>query len=182
LLQVSDADAGSATLPRCHTLEGVVVPAAALPSSRIGHRAFSVVYFLLTVHFASLALTYLIAPGFAVRQFSRVNEWLGGAPFAPPEVTAWRYATVCGMATLALMAGLMLVDLRRNYPLLIPTAFFKVVNAVLWFWYSATNSDLPVFVVAGVFDLLVVTVMIWVGRKAHAALGPFAATDALSVR
>ena len=162
--------------------QAVVIPDAAPPSSRTAGRTFSVVYLLLTIHFASLALTYLVAPGFAVRQFSRVNEWLGGAPFAPPEVTAWRYATVCGMATLALMAGLMLVDLRRNYPLLIPTAFFKVVNAVLWFWYSATNPDLPVFVAAGVFDLLVVTVMIWVARQAHAHLGPVAANNLRGVR
>jgi hypothetical protein len=59
----------------------------------------------------------------------------------------------------------------------VPTAFFKVVNAVLWFWYSAKNPDLPVFVAARVFDLLVVTVMIWVGRQAHARLDTVATTE-----
>lgn len=87
----------------------------------------TVVFTLLTLHFASLAATYLFAPEFAVRQFSRVDEWLGGVEFAPPEVTAWRYATVCGMATLAVMTLLMLVDVRRNYPMIVPAAFFKVV-------------------------------------------------------
>lgn len=130
---------------------------------------FRIVYAVLALHFASLAVTYLVDPGFAVRQFSAVNEALGGVPFAPPEVTAWRYATVCGMATVALMTFLMLVDLRRNYPLLVPACFFKVLNAVLWFWYSATNDGLPVFVAAGVFDLLVVALMVWVARRAAGA-------------
>ena len=136
---------------------------------------------LLTLHFASLAVTYLVDPGFAVRQFSVANEWLGGVEFAPPEVTAWRYATVCGMATLAVMAFLMLVDLRRNYPLLLPVGFFKVLNAVLWFWYSATNADLPVFVAAGVYDLLVAALMVWVARRAHRVLGPGAPTGGQDV-
>ena len=74
------------------------------------------------------------------------------------------------MATLALMTLLMLIDLRRNYPLIVPTAFFKVLNAVLWFWYSATNRGVPVFVAAGIFDLLVVGVMVWAARLGHDAL------------
>lgn len=152
-------------------------PDSRRPSSRSRQRTFEVVFTLLTLHFASLAVTYLVDPGSAVRQFSSANKWLGGVRFAPPEVTAWRYATVCGMASLAVMTFLMLVDLRRNYPLLVPAAFFKVLNAVLWFWYSATNNDLPVFVAAGVFDLLIVAVMVWVARRAYAALGPLAATD-----
>jgi len=147
----------------------------ARPSSRSRQRTFEIVFALLTLHFASLAVTYLVDPGFAVRQFSRANERLGGVKFAPPDVTAWRYATVCGMATLALMTLLMLVDLDRNYPLLVPAAFFKVLNAVLWFWYSATNRDLPVFLVAGIYDLLVVALMVWAARRAHEAIRPFAA-------
>jgi hypothetical protein len=148
-------------------------PVAIPGTARSEYRVFQIVYAVLALHFASLALTYLIDPGFAVRQFSSVNEKLGGVPFAPPEVTAWRYATVCGMATIALMTFLMLVDLRKNYPLLVPAAFFKLLNAVLWFWYSANNDGLPVFVVAGVFDLLVVAVMVWAARRAHEALHPF---------
>lgn len=154
----------------------------ALPSSRPGQRSFEVVFGLLTLHFASLAVTYLVAPESAVGQFSMANEWLGGVKFAPPEVTAWRYATVCGMATLAVMTFLMLVDVRRNFPLLGPAAFFKFLNAVLWFWYSATNSDVPVFVAAGVFDLVIVAVMVGVARRAYAGLGPVAATDPCSIR
>jgi hypothetical protein len=36
------------------------------------------------------------------------------------------------------------------------------------------EPDLPVFVAAGVFDLLIVTLMIWVARQAHARLDPVA--------
>jgi hypothetical protein len=157
-------------------------PDSARPSNRFRPRTFEVVYTLLTLHFASLAVTYLVDPDSAVRQFSRANKWLGGERFAPPEVTAWRYATVCGMSTLAVMTFLMLVDLRQNYPLLVPAAFFKILNAVLWFWYSATNRDLPVFVAAGVFDLIIVIIMVWVARRAYAAAGPVAATDRSGTR
>lgn len=155
----------------------VAGPGVAVSSSQSRYGLFEVVFVLLTLHFASLAVTYLVAPGFAVRQFSMANEWLGGVEFAPPGVTAWRYATVCGMATLAVMTLLVLVDVRRNYPLLVPAAFFKVLNAALWFWYSATNSDLPVFVVAGVFDLFIVAVMVGVARPVYRGVGPVVATE-----
>jgi hypothetical protein len=152
--------------------DGVVAAGVvAVSSTRSGDALFTVVFALLTLHFASLAAIYLLTPDFAVRQFSRVNEWLGGVEFAPPDVTAWRYATVCGIATLAVMTVLMLVDLRRNYPLIVPAAFFKAFNAALWFWYSATNSDLPVFVMAGIFDLIVVAVMVGVARRAYRRFG-----------
>jgi hypothetical protein len=150
--------------------------------SRFHLGTFEVVFALLTLHFASLAVTYLVDPDYAVRQFSRANKWLGGAAFAPPEVTAWRYATICGMSTLAVMTFMMLVDLRRNYPLLVPASFFKILNAVLWFWYSATNRDLPVFVAAGIFDLAIVAIMVWVARRAYASTGPFTATDRSATR
>lgn len=155
----------------------VAEPGAAVSLSQSGERLFEVVFVLLTLHFASLAVTYLVAPGFAVGQFSMANEWLGGVEFAPPEVTAWRYATVCGVATLAVMTLLMLVDLGRNYPLLVPAAFFKFLNAVLWFWYSATTSGVPVFVVAGVFDLLIVALMVWAARRVYQASARPSATD-----
>jgi hypothetical protein len=140
---------------------------AAIPSSRARQLTFVVVFAVLTLHFASLAIVYLVDPDFAVRQFSRVNRWLGGVRFEPPEVTAWRYATVCGMATLAFMTFLLLMDLGKNFPLLAAAAFFKILNAVLWFWYSATNHGLPVFLAAGIFDLCIVAIMISVARWAR---------------
>jgi hypothetical protein len=134
---------------------------------RSPHRAFEAVFIVLTLHFASLAVVYLVAPEFAVSMFSKVNQWLGGVRFDPPEVTAWRYATVCGMATLAVMTLMMAVDLPRNYPLLVPSAFFKLLNAALWFWYVARNDHLPVFIAAGIFDILVVALMVTMARRAY---------------
>jgi hypothetical protein len=153
--------------------------AAAAPGDRSDvrsrQRTFQVVFALLTVHFASLALIYLVDPGFAVRIFATVNEHLGGVNFSPPDVVAWRYGTVCGMATLSLMTLLLVMDGQRNRPLLAPAAFFKVLNAALWFWYWATTPNLPVFLCAGVFDLTVVALMAWAARhlnapRDHAAL------------
>jgi hypothetical protein len=133
-------------------------------------RIFRITFALLTLHYGSLGLTYLVDPGQAVRAFSSVNEALGGVAFAPPDVAPWRFATVCGVTTLAVMTALLLVDLRRNYALVWPTTWFKGLNAALWFWYSGTTDGMPVFALAGVLDVLIVTVMILVARRAHGAL------------
>lgn len=145
---------------------------AAAPAGR--PLAFTAVVTVLCVHYASLAAVYLVDPGFAVRQFSDTNQRLGGVPFAPPDVAPWRYATVCAMATLTLMLALVLLDPARNRPLVVPVVFFKALNAVLWFWFVATNDGMPVFLLAGVVDAAVVALLLWVTRlpaPAGAAVG-----------
>jgi hypothetical protein len=138
-------------------------------------RTFRVTFALLTVHFLSLGVLYLVDPAQAVRGFATLNEALGGVPFAPPDVAPWRFATVCGMTSLAVMTLLLTVDLRRNLPLLWPLAWFKGLNAALWFWYAGTTPGMPVFVVAGLIDVVVVASMVVIARRAHASLPVHAA-------
>lgn len=141
------------------------------------HSTFRVVYALLTLFYGGLGVSYLVDPDRAVRAFSRGNQVLGGIALTVPDAPPWRYATAVGMTTLGLMCLLLLIDLRRNYPILIPAAFFKVYNAVLWFAYFA-RSRFPVFLAAGLLDLLLVALMVTVARRAHARLGeePVSAT------
>ncbi|HEY7134206.1 MAG TPA: hypothetical protein VIB48_03995 [Acidimicrobiia bacterium] len=132
------------------------------------YRVFQVVYALLTVQFAVLGVSYLADPGGAVHTFSTWNQHLGGIRLLAPDVPPWRYATAVGMTTLALMCLMALLDLRRNHPVVAPAAFFKAYNAVLWFWYA--NHRMPVFVAAGVLDVVEAVVMVVVATAAYRTL------------
>jgi hypothetical protein len=130
---------------------------------------FTVTYAALTVFYGGLGFSYLFDSARSVKHFSQLDELLGGAKIPNVDVAPWRYATVMGMLTLGLMCLMLLIDLRRNYPLLVPAVFFKAVNAVLWFVYWR-QSDLPVFLFAGLVDVGLVVLMIVVARRAYARL------------
>ena len=132
------------------------------------YRVFQVLYALFTVQFAVLGVSYLADPDRAVHTFSTWNQRLGGVPLLPPDVPPWRYATAVGMTTLALMCLMALLDLRRNHPVVVPAAFFKAYNAVLWFWYA--DHRMPVFFAAGVLDAVEVVVMVVVAAAAYRSL------------
>jgi hypothetical protein len=128
-----------------------------------------VVYALLAVFYGGLGVSYLADPGRAVRTFSRLNQLLGGGPLPNIDVPPWRYVTAAGMTTLALMCLMVVVDLRRNHPVILPAVFFKALNAVLWFvWFG--QSDLPVFLAAGILDVILVVLMVVVAHRAHPRL------------
>ena len=137
-----------------------------------GQGLFRAVFALLALEFAGLGVFYLADPAGAVRGFSRVNQVLGGIPLAVPDVPPWRYATAAGMVTAGLMCAMLVADLRRNLPVLWPTAFFKAFGAILWFWFAARygHGELPVCYAAGAFDGIQVLAMIVVARRAYAGL------------
>jgi hypothetical protein len=147
----------------------IQAPARARTRARSSPSTFQVVYALLTVFYGGLGASYLFDSAHAVRNFSRLNEFLGGVAIPNVNVPPWRYVTVIGMTTLALMCLMLLVDLRRNYPVLIPAVFFKAFNAVLWFVYYG-QTDLPVFLFAGFVDVILVAVMVAVARREYARL------------
>ena len=136
---------------------------------RIEPTTFNLVYLGLTLFYGGLAVSYLFDSARSVKHFSQLDELLGGPSIPNVDVPPWRYATVMGMATLALMCLLLLIDLRRNYPLLAPAVFFKALNAILWFVYWR-QSDLPVFLFAGFVDIGLVALMVVVARREHARL------------
>lgn len=136
---------------------------------RVELSTFTVTYAALTLFYGGLGFSYLFDSARSVKHFSQLDELLGGAAIPNVDVPPWRYAAVMGMTTLALMCLMMLIDLRRNYPLLVPAVFFKALNAVLWFVYWR-QSDLPVFLFAGFVDIGLVVLMVVVGRRAYARL------------
>ena len=130
---------------------------------------FQVVFAALTIFYGTLGISYLVDPAGSVSHFSSLDKLLGGAAIPNIDVPPWRYVSAIGMTTLALMCLMLLLDLRRNYPLLLPAAFFKTFNAALWFaYYGQTN--LPVFLFAGCLDLVLVALMLEVARRARVRL------------
>jgi hypothetical protein len=136
---------------------------------RVEVSTFTLVYAGLTLFYGGLGVSYLFDSARSVKHFSQLDELLGGAKIPNVDVPPWRYAAVMGMLTLALMCLMLMLDLRRNYPLLVPAVFFKGVNAVLWFVYWR-QSHLPVFLFAGLVDIGLITLMIVVARRAYARL------------
>jgi hypothetical protein len=144
---------------------GAVVPQS-MRASPIG---FQIVYAALTIFYGTLGVSYLVNPAGSVGNFSRLDKLLGGPTIPNVDVPPWRYVTVIGMTNLALMCLMLMADLRRNYPLLVPAVFFKAFNAVLWFVYYG-QTKLPVFLFAAFVDVGLVVVMVEVARRAHARL------------
>jgi hypothetical protein len=85
-----------------------------------------------------------------------------------------------GMVTLGLMCLMLVVDLRRNHPVLVPAAFFKSFNAAMWFWYWH-RTRFPVFLAAGLLDCLMVGAMVAVTIRAYRRLGPANGSGVLHV-
>jgi hypothetical protein len=144
-------------------------PATERAKARFAPSTFQVVFALLTVFYGGLGVSYLFDSAHSVRNFSRLNQFFGGTAIPNVNVPPWRYVTVIGMTTLALMCLMLLVDLRRNYPVLIPAVFFKAFNSVLWFVYYA-QTGLPVFLFAAFVDIGLVALMVVVGRREYARL------------
>jgi hypothetical protein len=74
----------------------------------------------------------------------------------------------------------LLVDPVRHAAVLWPAASFKGLNAMFWFWYATTTDGMPVFAVAGAFDVAVVSLMIVLVRRAGNAAGQQSPVDGWS--
>ena len=135
----------------------------------VGGSGFLAVFGCFAALYTGLGVLYLTDPARAFDGFSRANRWLGGVSLAAPDVPPWRYVTAIGMITLGLMCLMLAVDLRRNYPVLVPAAFFKLFNAVLWFAYYE-EAGFQVFLAAGLLDVVMVGVMVAVAVRARRRL------------
>ena len=143
-----------------------------VPARRDGQWLFRVVLALLTLEYTGLGVFYLADPAGADRGLPHANQVLGGIPLLAPDVPVWRYATAAALIAAGLMCAMLLADLRRNLPVLLPLAFFKAFDATLWFWFSARHGhgQLPVGYAAGTLDWVQVLALIVVTLRAHARL------------
>ncbi|MBS2013494.1 MAG: hypothetical protein JST00_11430 [Deltaproteobacteria bacterium] len=135
------------------------------------YRAFQVVYTLILLNFFVPACSYIVAPAMTVDTLDRVNRALGGGAYPFLESSrVWHMLGVGNVMTLAFMCGLLLLDLRRFFPVLPALAFLKAFSAVYATVIGATSPSAPVFLAIGVLDGSTTVAMIVFAVRGRRAL------------
>jgi len=117
------------------------------------YRAFQIVYAIIMLNFFIPACSYIVAPAMAIEQLDRVNRMLGGGAYPFHESGAlWHMLGVGNVMTLAFMCGLLLLDVRRFFPVLPALAFLKAFSATYATMIGVTTPAAPAFLAIGVLD------------------------------
>lgn len=131
--------------------------------------AFRVVYAVLAAQFLFPAISYAVAPELTYATLDQVNRLLGGGPYPPDQSHVWHMLAVGNVLTLALLCGLLCLDLRRYYPALPVLLFLKGFSAA----YSlarAVAGEPPVFYAVALLDGVTTLAMWFFATRAHRAL------------
>jgi hypothetical protein len=133
-------------------------------------RAFQLVYTILVLNFAIPAVSYMAAPEMTLATLDRVNRALGGGPYPFVESgQVWHMLAVGNVMTLAFMCALLLVDLRRFYPVLPALAFLKAYSALYSAWIGLRHGC-PAFLAIFALDATTTVAMVWFARRARREL------------
>lgn len=130
------------------------------------------VFTLLTLNFVIPALGYTFSPRSAIDGFLRINDLLGGAPYAFPEAGSrvWRYLAAANVMTLGFCCLLLQVNLRRFYPVLIPLTFMKAYAAACWWGGFVAAPGYRFFLGAAVLDTVTCAAFVYFARAARAEI------------
>ena len=134
------------------------------------YRAFQVVYTILVLNFAIPAISYMTAPELTLQTLDHVNRALGGGAYPFVESgQVWHMLAVGNVMTLAFMCGLLLLDVRRFYPVLPALAFLKAYSALYSAWIGV-HYGCPVFLAIFALDGTTTVAMIFFAQRARRAL------------
>ncbi|MAE71943.1 MAG: hypothetical protein CME06_15935 [Gemmatimonadetes bacterium] len=134
-------------------------------------RAFQIVYTILTLNFIIPAFLYLFAPEFAWSSLKEVATLFGASHYPYSESSLyWRILGFGNVMTLGFMCALLLFDLRKYYPTLVPLVFLKGCSAFGFLGVYLWVLDYPLFLIAFLFDGLTLAAMIYFARTARNAL------------
>ncbi len=130
---------------------------------------FQLVFGFLTLQFAIPAVSYVVAPQIAIDQLSDIGELLGGGRYLVPEAHSriWRFLGAANVMTLALMCGLMQVNLRRWIAALPILMFLKGYNASLFLLDFLFGSAYVAFGVVAFWDFLNCWMFWFFARRAY---------------
>lgn len=136
------------------------------------YRDHQLVFALLTLNFVLPALTYSFAPQSAMDSFLRINTILGGAPYDFPEAASrvWRYLGAANVMTLGLMCALLMADLRRFYPVLVPLTFMKLYAATSWLVGFVLDPGARFFLAAAILDYVTSFAFVFFAVRARRAI------------
>lgn len=137
--------------------------------SRSSSLGFRLAYGYLTMGFLIPSLTYLFAPDAALGQFETLGRLLGGGPYtamAGEHGYVWRVLGACNVMTLALMCFLILIDVRRFYPVLYPLVFMKSTTALAYLGIYLFVYRYPAFPAVALYDGFCIFLMIYFAHRA----------------
>lgn len=132
------------------------------------YRDFQIAFTLLTLNFVVPAASYAVAPDQAVGQIRAANRILGGDAYDAPESRSrvWRYLGAANVMTLGLMCLLLQLNLRRFILVLVPLAFLKGYNALLFLLGFAASPGLPVLLAIAILDFATTFAFLFFARRA----------------
>jgi hypothetical protein len=128
-------------------------------------RAFRIVYTFLALNFAIPTLSYAFAPDFAMAQFNGLNRLLGGGDLPAEQSVFWWVLGVANVGTLAFCCGLLLLDVRKWYPVLFPLLFLKGFDALDWGVAWARFGE-PAYGAATLLDFVTMGALWWFPTRA----------------
>ena len=130
-------------------------------------KSFRIVYWVLTLNFFFPALYYIIDAGHSASLFYSLGIPFGvtDVPFTE-ESMFWRVLGIGNVATLGFCCALMLYDLKRFWPVLVPLVFLKGCS-VVGFAMAFLSLHHPSFAIGVVFDGVTMAAMIYFARKGY---------------
>lgn len=136
------------------------------------YRNFQIIFTLLTANFFFPAVSYLVAPSDAMRNFVRLGTALGAAHYnATPDNVVWRILAVGNVLTLALMCFLLQLNVKRFFPVIIPLVFMKSFSTLANLGaFIGGPSHFPGFLAVFLWDGLAVFLFIYFAGRARASV------------
>jgi hypothetical protein len=139
------------------------------PSAPAALTQFRVVYAFLTLNFILPAISYVVSPGTAVDTVQKINAALGGPAWPVESGQMWHMLAVGNVMTLGVMCAMLLVDLRRFYPILPALAFLKGFSSLYSLALGFTHG-LPGFFAIFLLDGVTTAAMIFFATRARRVL------------
>lgn len=131
-------------------------------------RDFRLGYALLGLHFLIPAVGYALDPVSAIAQFDRLGRLLGAGPYPWAEAEmgyVWRVLAAGNVLTLGFLCFLLLKDLKRFYPALVPLVFLKS-TAVAGYLAVFFRTGYPAFLAVSLWDAFNCFLFIFLAKRA----------------
>lgn len=134
------------------------------------YRNFVIVYTILALNFILPAISYYADPDAATSSAYGIGSILGADRSASEDSYIWWILGAGNVMTLGVMCALLLVNLRRFYPILPALVTLKGLSSLGFLAVYVAGPHNPAFLAFGLFDGLTVIVMIWFAVRAKRAV------------
>lgn len=134
------------------------------------YRNFVVIYTILVLNFLIPAASYYIDRDAATTSFYRIGSLFGAERAASEDSYIWWILGAGNVLTLAVMCAMLLVNLRRFYPILPALVALKGFSSIGFTVLFVAGPHNMTFLAAGVLDGVTVAAMLYFAIHAHRAI------------